>query len=577
MKLLVVEDSDADFELIRRSLRGEGGRRYDVRHAECLGDGLASLESNDYDVVLLDLSLPDSSGIETLKAVLEQDGESTPPVVVMTGLADEDLASLAVKVGAQDYLVKGDISTGQLVRTLRHAVERHRLVMELVEANRKAQFLASHCGLTGLPNRNLLMERLTEAVADAKRNNEHIALLFLDLDRFKPINDSLGHAAGDELLRIVGERLRSVLRVSDIASRLGGDEFVVLLARILKPTDVAIVAEKVVKAISAPVHLSGHEVSPGLSVGIAVYPNDGETPETLIANADAAMYEAKQQGNNSYRYFTSDMNRASIERIELERDLKRACDQEEFILHYQPIVVGETGRIVGAEALVRWAHPSRGLVSPAEFIPAAEETGLIARIGEWVLEQACRQASNWLDQGLDLGHISVNVSPRQFSRGDFHQLVGDALDASGLAGPRLNLEITESCLIGDVEAAKRTLLDLRDLGVRVSLDDFGTGFSSLSALKRLPIDRLKIDRCFVVDAASDRDGAAIIRAIIALAGSLGLETVAEGVETEEQLAFMLEHGCPTIQGFYFSPAIEAAAFGELLKSGRVRPKVTRTG
>ncbi len=574
MQVLVIEDSEDDYAALHRIFGRADPPGYQLTHAVALQEAFVTLEARSFEVVLLDLHLPGSSGLETLEALLDNVGESAPPIVVLTGLDDEELAAQALKAGAQDYLVKGDFDTRVLTRTVRHAAERQRLASDLSRANRKARFLASHCPLTGLPNRNLLEDRLTQALASARRSGEQLAMLFLDLDRFKAVNDDFGHHAGDALLREVGTRLHEIVRSSDTVARLGGDEFVVLLGHLADPTSAAIVAEKIIAAVSTPTVFEGHELECGVSIGIAVFPHDGDDRETLMSRADAAMYEAKQQGRNRFHFFTDGMNRASLAHFEFEKDLELSCKRGDFRVHYQPQVLGEDGRIIGAEALVRWDHPTRGIILPAEFIATAETKRLISQIGQGVLRTACRQAVEWKHQANEFEEVSVNISPRQFSQANFVDDVAEALQLSGLAGECLTLDIPESCFEADSDLLRRTFAALRDLGVRASVDGFGTGRSSLTEIRRFAIARLKICPSFVADAGTDRDGAVIARSIIALAASLELETAAVGVETEEQLNFLLDHGCSRIQGFWFGPPVPAAEFGRILERGYLVPKPT---
>jgi diguanylate cyclase (GGDEF)-like protein len=436
--------------------------------------------------------------------------------------------------------------------------------------------MAHHDALTGLPNRVLLHDRVSQAIAQAQRNREVLAMLFIDLDRFKTVNDSLGHHVGDRLLKSVGERLESCTRGSDTIARIGGDEFVVLLGDLEKPEDARHVALKVLDALAEPVTIGVHELRVTPSIGICAYPHDGTDVETLMRNADTAMYHAKQMGRNNYQFFTQSMNDAAQERLALENDLRHAVERAEFTLHYQPQLDLKTGRIVGFEALVRWLHPQRGMVGPSQFVAAAEETGLIGQIGEWVLREACLQARAWHHAGHSELQVSVNCSAQQFQRESFVETVGGILRASGLPAQQLDLEITESVIIQHSEAVIARFQALDDMGVRISIDDFGTGYSSLSYLKRFAIHQLKIDQSFVRDISSDPDDAAIVSAIIAIAHSLGLQVVAEGVETPEQLAFLRSLGCDVAQGYYFSKPVPAQEFERLLQTWNPAARVAAT-
>jgi diguanylate cyclase (GGDEF)-like protein/PAS domain S-box-containing protein len=435
-------------------------------------------------------------------------------------------------------------------------------------AEEQIKALAYHDALTGLPNRRLFGDRLAMAVAQAHRSRQRLAVLFLDLDRFKVINDSLGHGLGDRLLQEVAGRLQQALREGDTVARQGGDEFTLLLPAVHLALDVAKVAEKLLETLREPFRLEERELFVTASAGIALYPDDGADPETLIRNADTAMYRAKDQGRDTYQLYTAAMNATALERLALESSLRRALSQGELELHYQPLLELATGRVHGVEALLRWRHPERGLILPAEFVPLAELTGLILPIGPWVLRTACAQVRRWQESGSHGLGLAVNISTRQFQQADLVAEVRRALQDSGLPPHSLDLEVTESHAMQDAESATETLRALKALGVRLSIDDFGVGHSSLGYLKRLPIDTLKIDRSFVRDIDSDPDDAAIVTAVLALARTLKLQVVAEGVENEEQLAFLRGLGCDRMQGNLFSPALPAEECASLLARHR---------
>ena len=425
--------------------------------------------------------------------------------------------------------------------------------------------LAYHDALTELPNRVLLLDRLGQALAQAERDGAQIAVLYIDLDRFKTINDTLGHPAGDELLRQVASRLRTVLREGDTVARLGGDEFVILLPHIPAVRDAAQVAAKVLRVVSAPFTLFGQELNTTTSLGVSLFPKDGTNAETLLKHADTALYQAKGRGRNQYQFFDAPMNAQAHERLLLENHLRRALERGELSLHYQPQIDLRNNAVVGVEALLRWRHPERGMVPPDEFIPIAEETGLIAEIGEWVLRTACNQANSWQAAGLPPVRMAVNLSVRQLLRQfDLPALVGAVLLDSGLAAPRLDLEITESTLMADPGHAIEVLRELHDMGLQITVDDFGTGYSSLSYLKRLPLDRIKIDRSFVRDIPADADDVVIVQTILAMAKQLKIGVVAEGVETLAQSQFLREQRCEEAQGYFFSHPLRAEACAELL-------------
>ena len=426
---------------------------------------------------------------------------------------------------------------------------------------------AQHDFLTGLPNRMLLNDRIEQAIALAPRHGKTSAVLFLDLDGFKHINDSLGHSIGDKLLQSVAERLITCVRGTDTVSRQGGDEFVVLLSEMAQPEDAAITARRVLQAIAEPHLIEGHDLHVTASIGVSVFPDDGRDAETLIQNADTAMYQAKENGHQSYKFFTSAMNERAVARQSIEEGLRRALERHEFTLHYQPKINLKTRSITGAEALLRWTHPVRGPVSPGQFIPVAEDCGLILPIGNWVLSEACRQAQAWRDAGLPLGTMAVNISAMEFRDEHFLEGVFSILEETKLSPHSLELELTESVLMKRAESTEAVLAALKAKGVQVAVDDFGTGYSSLSYLRKFPIDSLKIDQSFVRQITTSPDETSIVTAILSMAQSLKLRVVAEGVETQTELNFLLAHHCEEAQGYYFSRPVPADQFAKLLASG----------
>ena len=452
------------------------------------------------------------------------------------------------------------VTLGLSVMDARMASKTAVMVASLQNANEELQRIALLDPLTKLPNRLLLEDRIEQAIAHCERNNLICAILFVDLDRFKMVNDSLGHFIGDELLRAVAERLRTLVRAEDTVSRLGGDEFVTLLRDIQSPESAASVAQKVVEALGRPFLIHTHELIVTPSVGLSLYPKNGDTAQTLITRADAAMYCAKQSGRNNFQLFADQMNTFFPERLSLEKDLRHAMERGELELHYQPKVNMQENQVVGMEALIRWRHPQRGLIPPVEFIPLAEETGLIVPIGRWVIQEACAQTKTWHDKGLSKLHVAVNISGVQFRQKSLQSVIGDALTFSGLSPEFLEIEITESVVMQNAADAIVTLEHLRRIGVSISIDDFGTGYSSLSYLKRFPINTLKIDRSFIKDISEDMDDAAIVRTIIGLAHNLRLKVVAEGVETKQQLQFLHSLGGDEYQGYYMSKPLTAAEF-----------------
>ena len=414
------------------------------------------------------------------------------------------------------------------------------------------QFLAYYDALTGLPNRTLLKDRLAKALAEARRQKYKLALLFLDLDKFKDINDSLGHSVGDLVLQEVAARLTTWGREQDTVARLGGDEFLIMLTHVRDVPDAAVATERLMDAMAAEFGVQGRSLSVGCSIGISIFPEHGADSETLIKNADAAMYSAKDSGRNNFRFFTADMNAQVVERLTLEHGLRSALEKGELFLAYQPQMDIATGRITGLEALLRWQHPDLGLVPPDKFIRIAENSGLIVPIGEWVLRTACSQARQWQDEGLPAVTVAVNVSAIQFRREGFCELIRRVLFETGLAPQYLEVELTESLLLLNADVTLSLLRELKAMGVKLAIDDFGTGYSSLSYLRQFQVSKLKIDRSFIRDVAVKPDEAAITTAIISMAKSLNLKVIAEGVENEAQMSFLRTHQCDEIQGYYFS-------------------------
>ncbi len=421
----------------------------------------------------------------------------------------------------------------------------------------KLEYLAHHDPLTTLPNRLLFNARLHHALEHAERNRLTLAVIFLDLDRFKNINDSLGHPAGDLLLQQVADRLRHCVRTEDTVARIGGDEFTILLEGLGEPANAATVANKILLGFSEPFELEGRDQFVTASIGISVYPRDGRDNARLLRNADTAMYLVKEQGRNSYAFYAEQLTAQARERVMLENELHKALERNQLFLHYQPQVLLQTGEMIGAEALLRWRHPELGMIAPGRFIPIAEESGLIIDIGAWVLRKACLQAKQWLDEGLQLERIAVNIAGPQIQRGDLLGTTQQALELSGLPPQLLELEVTEGFIMREADHAIHLLGQMKALGVNLAIDDFGTGYSSLTYLKRLPIDILKIDQSFVRDIPQDANDMAIAKAVIAMGKSLGLQVIAEGVETEQQQRFLIQEGCSLGQGYLFSRPVPA--------------------
>ena len=446
-------------------------------------------------------------------------------------------------------------------------IEAHAVADQIQAARDQMNYTAHHDALTDLPNRILLQDRLGQAIEAARRQERPLAVMFLDLDRFKYINDSLGHAVGDQLLQSVARRLKDGLRHSDTISRQGGDEFVVLLPNIERAEDAALSADKILAALTLPHHIGEHELHIGVSIGISIYPGDGQDTETLLKNADTAMYHAKENGRNTYEFFEQEMHARSVRRQSIEAGLRRALERQEFVLHYQPVVHLLSGATVGVEALIRWRHPERGLLLPDEFVPIAEECGLILPIGRWVLREACNQAQAWIRAGFPPITVAINTSAFEFRGKDFIENIRAILAETALAPHLLELEMTETVLMSDAASSNSVLHALVDMGIKLAIDDFGTGYSSLSYLRQYPVDALKIDQSFVGQMIGSADNASIVSAIIGLSTNLKKRTVAEGIETAEQVALLLTLHCDEGQGYYFSHPLAADEFAAHLRPG----------
>ena len=687
--LLLVEDNPADVRLLREMFREQNSLRTELTQVETMRDAEKHLAESAVDIILLDLGLPDTQGLESIRRARAV--APHVPLVVLTSLDDETMAAQALQAGVQDYLIKGQIDARGLLRALRYAVERKSMQEELFQETERAQvtlnsigdavictdisgnitFLnlvavrmtgwaqaeaagrpmaevfrvldansrktipnpmemavrqnrtvhlpsncililrdgseipiedsvapihdregqatgavivfrdvsstqtmamqmahsAEHDFLTGLPNRMLLNDRVSQAILLASRSMKKVAVLFLDLDGFKHINDSLGHSIGDRLLQSIAKRLVDSVRGSDTVSRQGGDEFIVLLSEVEGLESAVTTVRRLLQAGTEPHAIDQHDLHVSSCVGVSIYPDDGVDPETLIKNADTAMYQAKENGRQSYQFFKPAMNVRAVERQSIEASLRRALEREEFAVHYQPKINLMTGEISGAEALIRWTHPTRGLVSPAQFIPVAEDCGLILPIGNWVLREACKQARAWMDAGLPLGAMGVNISAVEFRNEAFLEGVFAILKNTGLDPKFLELELTESVLMKRPESTASILQALRAEGVRVAVDDFGTGYSSLSYLQKFSIDALKIDQSFVRRITTAPDETTIVTAVISMARSLKLRVVAEGVETVKELEFLQAHQCDEAQGYYFSRPVPPEQFAKLLETG----------
>jgi diguanylate cyclase (GGDEF)-like protein len=544
----------------------------------------ARAEGRPYAMAFVDMRMPPGwDGLQTIERLWATDPDVQ--VVICSAHTDYDWTEVVARLGHSDRLLvlrkpAEPIEVLQCATALSRKWENDKLVREhvlrleevittrtkgLEAANRQLRHLATHDSLTGLPNRVLLDDRLQQAIAHADRDMRSFAVLICDLDRFKLINDSLGHRAGDELLQEVARRLLTVVRTADTVARFGGDEFVLIGTSTGDADDAAALAVRVMDVLQAPVRIAAIDIHTSPSIGIAMYPDDGVTMQALLAHADAAMYSAKQHGRGNFRRFTPGMDAGTEERVQLESDLHNALSQNQFQLYYQPKVDTQTGEVRSAEALIRWLHPTHGIVSPAEFIPLAEECGLIGAIGGWVIREACRQTRTWQIDGVPSLRVSVNLSASQFRDTGLVDSIRRALDDAGLQARYLEVELTESAVMSDPEKSIAILEQLSAMGVLVSVDDFGTGYSSMSYLRRFPIDKLKIDRVFIDEIVSRPEDASIVRAIVSLAHSLRLKVVAEGVETPAQLDFLKTAGCDEYQGYHFSRPLPAAEFERLIR------------
>lgn len=553
--ILLVENNSDDVRLIQELLNDVRPKQYKFCCVCTLKDALLQLKEDEYHVVVTCLSLPDADGFDIIPLIQNQNNKI--PIIVLSGKDSNDLALRIVQIGAQDYLVKGQGDGYLISRSIDYAIERKRIEQGL-------SFLVQYDSLTGLANRVLFRERLNRALVRADRNKLMVALIFIDLDRFKNINDSLGHDAGDQLLIDVGKRLTVCMREGDTIARLGGDEFTMVMEDVKHIDDASIIANKILQTMTEPFYLKGHEVYISPSIGITLYPIDDANENDLVRNADAAMYRAKESGRNCYRFYTADMNENLIEKMRLEVKLRRAIEKQEFQLYYQPKFNIHSKDLIGAEALIRWITPEEGMISPGLFIPLAEETGLIHSITDWVVREASKQNSIWQKQGYEPILMAINLSPKQFNQPNIARTIFNQIIYSDLAPKYIELEITEGALMEDTEKSSEILNELKSRGIKISIDDFGTGYSSLSYLKKFPLDTLKIDQSFVRDVMDDPDDAAIVSAIVAMARSLRLNVIAEGVETQQQLSFLAAKGCNEAQGYLLGKPVPAEEFIQFL-------------
>ncbi len=547
LRLLLVEDNPDDAELVLRVLR-KGGYNNDSLRVDNEHDLREALENSSWDIVLSDYSMPGFSGLAALNILKELNLDI--PFIIISGTIGEEVAVEAMRLGAHDYLMKNNLIrlVPAIQRELHDANERY--ARRIAEQTLRHQ--AYHDVLTGLPNRWLLRDRMEQALAYVRKKDLHLGVLFLDLDRFKNLNDTLGHLVGDHLLRAVADRLKKVLSAWDTVARLGGDDFVLLLPDIKEVSALEEKAQELLTLFDTPFELSGKSIYLDVSIGIAAYPENGEDSDSLLKNAEATMYYAKEQGGKNYQFCSGDIQTATVDRFTIESELRVAIKNSELLLHYQPQFSLEDNSITGVEVLVRWEHPERGMTPPDKFIPVAEDTGLIIPLGEWVLQQTIADIVRMREAGIRLKRVAVNLSARQLYHQGTQDTLRKLLAAGNLGAELLEVEITESGIMQNPELAAENLISMKSIGVGVAIDDFGTGYSSLAYLKRFPIDVLKIDRAFVRDITLDSDDASIVKAILALAKALNLHVIAEGLETQEQYDYLKELGCNEGQGYLYA-------------------------
>lgn len=508
------------------------------------------------DLILMDAVMPEMDGFRATDEIKAIEDFKLTPILMVTSLDDDPSIVKAFNAGASDYITK----------PLNWSVLKHRImrILHAADAERKIRHIAYHDVLTGLPNRMLFMDRIDQAISRAQREKTCFALLFIDIDHFKVVNDSMGHEAGDQLLNVVSQRLREILRKSDTVARLGGDEFTVIVENLDAAEKVIPVAKNILTSLDSPVAINENQVHMSGSIGIAMYPQDGENFGALLKNADTAMYKAKEMGRQTFQFYASEMSQIAMKRLELENQIRVALKEEQFEVYYQPKIDLLNNQFVGVEALVRWNHPENGFVSPVEFIPLAEETGLITQLDEWVMQTACNQFKKWLELDAHLVNLSVNVSARHFKEGGLTGFCKQLLDNTQIPAGSLEIELTESALVDNYSNAKEILNEIHEMGVQIALDDFGTGYASMAYLKEFPFDTVKIDRSFVQGVPDDHENTAIVKAMIQLSEALNLSLVAEGVETEQQKTYLAGLECNYGQGYLWSKPISADEFEKIL-------------
>ncbi len=559
LRILLVEDNALDARVVEDLLQEDAPGSYIVQRAASMADAIVALAEHRFDAALLDLMLPDSDGERTVSRLRNVDGDL--PIVVLSHHDSERLTTQSLRSGAQEYLLKEHLDGPLLRRAIQYALERKRI-------ERRIEYILSYDDLTKIWNRRTFYERAKMAIAHAKRHHRVAALLLMDLDQFKAANDLLGQAGGDELLRMVAKRLATTVRETDTLARAGGDEFVILLTEVNRADDVSLFVRRVATSFQKPFVIEGREIFVTASFGSSLHPEDGDNADALLKNAELALASAKRAGRNAHHFHSPVLNAQEAKRSKMLVALRRALQNSQFRLCYQPLIDLESSKIVGSEALLRWDHPVWGLVPPTEFVPLAEALGLIVPIGQWVLLEACRQARRWEDALGKRLTISVNISALQLNHQELPEIIAKVLEETNLDPNTLELELTESSFVQDEEAAMAMLERIRKMGISIAIDDFGTGYSSLRYLNKLPVDKLKIDRSFVSELGTDPDRGTMVEAITAMARSLKLGVIAEGVETSEQRDILKSLGCTVMQGFYFSPPLSAMEMDRLLEEDR---------